>query len=301
MNIDINGFGERLYSYTKKSHEKKSLETIKSELSTIFKENGVNDSNFSIVGLAISTDSVEVSTSSTSNYIDKLSKRIFDKAEKDNAKKEGKEFNNQTKTTKPLRKPNLTFNLAQLGKADPGEIEDFFRRKFIAAGYTEEDLNKPNPNLGVLDFKDKGMDLNIDPGKNAAEQLTECVKKLYRIMINGESIEAVRNSNDLHVQEKQTSVNLDLPGTENDFQKSNIDTDAPDVKVNLSGNSSHKLVDIDNDLDNALTPEDKFEIQQFGIEGIKTHAEMEEFRKSEEYEQLQQMMTNALSRNDDED
>lgn len=297
MNIDINGFGEKLSSYTKKSHENKSLETIRSELKTIFKENGINDSNFAIVSLAVSDGSTELSTSSTSTYIDKLSKKIFDKAEKEKAKKEGREPDKkEDKTAKPKKKPILSFDLASLGKAEPEEIEDFFKRKFMAAGYTEEDLSKPNPNFKVLDFKDKGMDLNIDPSKSFIEQLAECVKKMYKVMINGESLETVKNSNDLHTQETQTSYNLDLPGNEFDKQGT-TNTDTPDVKVDFYKNK----LDIDNNPDNALTEEDKAEIEQFGIDGIKTHAEMEEFRQSEEYEQLQQMMTNSLSKHDDSD
>lgn len=296
MNIDINGFGEKLSSYTKKSHENKSLETIKSELKTIFKENGINDSNFAIVSLAVSDGSTELSTSSTSTYIGKLSQRLFDKAEKEKAKKEGRDPNKkEDKDNQPKRKPLLSFNLASLGKAEPEEIEDFFRRKFMAAGYTEEELSTPNPDLNVLDFKDKSMDLNIDPNNSVIEQLAECVKKMFKVMINGESIESVRNSDNLHAQEEQTSYADPNQPSNMVFEKRVMaDTETPEVNVSLDENK----FDIDNNPDNDLTPEDRFEIEQFGIEGINTHAEMEDFRQTEEYEQLQQMMTNSLSKHD---
>lgn len=296
MNIDINGFGEKLSSYTKKSHENKSIETIKSELKTIFEENGINNSNFAIVSLAVNNGSTELSTSSTSTYINKLSQKLFDKAEKEKAKKEGRNPDNkEDKNQQPKKKPLLSFDLASLGKAEPEEIEDFFRRKFMAAGYSEEELNTPNPNLNVLDFKDKNMDLNIDPSKSVIEQLAECVKKMFKVMINGESIESVRNSDNLHAQEEQTSyADPNQPSNMVFEKRAMANTENPEVNVSLDKNT----LDIDNNPDNDLTEEDRFEIEQFGIEGINTHAEMEEFRQTEEYQQLQQMMSNSLSKHD---
>lgn len=50
--------------------------------------------------------------------------------------------------------------------------------------------------------------------------------------------------------------------------------------------------------ENALTEEDLEEINLYGIEGITNHKQLMDFKNSEEYELIQNMMANTLSKSD---
>lgn len=305
MNANINGFCNSISKYIKSSHSNKSLDALKNEINEIFKEHGVNDSNFSLISLAIKDDNIEFSSTSCLKFTNNLADKIY-KNEQKKIKQENNEQNENSKnkedelknnkdnqnTKKNKSRPMLSFNLAELGDNEPSVIKEYFKRKFLAAGYTNDDLNKPNSNIKALDFNDKGMDLNVDPNQGVLDQFVEIIKKMYMIMINGESLDAVRNStNFLHTKETETTFNLDLPGTEHDMQGT-LNTYTPDVKVDFYKNN----LDIDNNTDNKLTPEAEENKALYGLE-VNTMDEYEAVMK--ELEETGVLEAYSLSKNDD--
>lgn len=311
MNVDINGFGEDLTKFTRKSHANEDLATIKNGLKAIFEKFGVNDSNFALIGLAVSnSNETSIQTKNVSTYIDKISKKIFEKEERkkkesdqaNDNNKDSKEKNRENENDKKKNKPkfNLSFNLSSIGNSSPEDLETYFKGMLVKNGFEREDLEKSNSGLNILDFNDKAMDLNVSPDKPFIEQLVEVSIKLYKVMVNGENLETVRQQ-DIYLNpttEKATQFNLDQPGDEFDVQGL-VDSKetAPDkINVSLNNQNGKTAVDIENTPNNDLTPKDLEEIEAYGIEGIHTHAEMEDFRGTEEYELLQNMQGMAMEK-----
>ncbi len=308
---DINGFGEDLTKFAKKSHTNEDLETIKNGLKAIFKKFDVNDSDLAKFSLTINnSNETSVETKNVSSYIDKISKKIFEREEHkkkqsdqtNNNNKDSKDENHKNENGKKKNKPkfNLSFDLSSIGSASPEDLEKYFESILIKKGFEKEDLNKTGSGLNILDFNDRAMDLNVSPDIPFVEQLVEISKKLYKIMVNGEDIETVRQQSIYSnpTTEKQTQFNLDQPGDEFDVQGLVTSKEtAPDkINVSLNNQNGNTAVDIENTTNNDLTQKDIEEIDAFGIEGINTHAEMEEFRQSEEYELLQNMQGMAMEK-----
>lgn len=308
---DIGGFGEVLTEFIKKSHANEDLETIKNGLKAIFKSFDVNDSDLAEFSLTINnSNETSVETKNVSSYIDKISKKIFEREERkknqseqtNNNNKDSKDENHKNENSKKKNKPkfNLSFDLSSIGSASPEDLEKYFESLLIKKGFEKEDLNKTGSGLNILDFNDKAMDLNVSPDIPFVEQLVEISKKLYKIMVNGEDIETVRQQSIYSnpTTEKQTQFNLDQPGDEFDVQGLVTSKEtAPDkINVSLNNQNGNTAVDIENTTNNDLTQKDIEEIDAFGIEGINTHAEMEEFRQSEEYELLQNMQGMAMEK-----
>lgn len=311
MNIDINGFAKELNSYAKKPHPDKGVESLKSDIKHIFDEFGVNDSNFALIGLTVNnSNETSVETKNVSTYIDKISKKIFEREEykkkqsnqTNNNNKDSKDENHINENDKKKNNPkfNLSFDLSSIGSASPEDLETYFESLLIKKGFEKEDLNKTGSGLNILDFNDRAMDLNVSPDIPFVEQLVEISKKLYKIMVNGEDIETVRQQSIYSnpTTEKQTQFNLDQPGDEFDVQGlATSKKTAPDeINVSLNNQNGKTAVDIENTPNNDLTQKDLEEIDAFGIDGINTHAEMEEFRQSEEYELLQNMQGMAMEK-----
>ena len=308
---DIGGFGEVLTEFIKKSHANEDLETIKNGLKAIFKSFDVNDSDLAKFSLTINnSNETSVETKNVSSYIDKISKKIFEREERkkkqsdqtNDNNKDSKDENHKNENGKKKNKPkfNLSFDLSSIGSASPEDLEKYFESILIKKGFEKEDLNKTGSGLNILDFNDKAMDLNVSPDIPFVEQLVEISKKLYKIMVNGEDIETVRQQSIYSnpTTEKQTQFNLDQPGDEFDVQGLVTSKEtAPDkINVSLNNQNGNTAVDIENTTNNDLTQKDIEEIDAFGIEGINTHAEMEEFRQSEEYELLQNMQGMAMEK-----
>lgn len=308
---DIGGFGEVLTEFIKKSHANEDLETIKNGLKAIFKSFDVHDSDLAEFSLTINnSNEISVETKNVSTYIDKFSKKIFEREERkknqseqtNDNNKDSKDENHKNENGKKKNKPkfNLSFDLSSIGSASPEDLEKYFESILIKKGFEKEDLNKTGSGLNILDFNDKAMDLNVSPDIPFVEQLVEISKKLYKIMVNGEDIETVRQQSIYSnpTTEKQTQFNLDQPGDEFDVQGLVTSKEtAPDkINVSLNNQNGNTAVDIENTSSNDLTQKDIEEIDAFGIEGINTHAEMEEFRQSEEYELLQNMQGMAMEK-----
>lgn len=289
---------KKIYDYSNLDHSNDSRDKLISDLKQIFAEFGAKDKEIPHVDVVIDGKNIEFD-SSTTTYIERIADRIYKKEERNRSRQEISERSVEEQEKEHInhpakrKMPVLSFDIVSLGESEPEAIEEFFRQKFTKAGYTQEDFNKPMQTLNVLDFRDKSMDLNITPDAPILEQFVEIVKKMYRLLVNHEPIESVRYNDNMNVSEAQTSINLDLPGTEFDVKK-DIDGDSPQ---NIDVNMSNGMVDIDNSPDNDLTPEDLEEINNYGIEGIGTHAEMENFRSSEEYQLIQQAQINYLSKN----
>lgn len=288
----------------------KSISQIESDILRLFEKNHFDSNNNQEIEATINGDAVEFKPSTYSKV---LAKKIFDEKQRrlkleekqkdsrknvldqQNANEDG---TNKTNQNHAKKKPNFNFNLVSIGEMNIEEIEAFFTEKLLKQGYTQEELNS-SKDFSILDFNDKAMDLGVDTNATMVEQLAEATQKLYAVLVNGMSPDDAKNLNPHDVKNEATETNLDLPGTENDVIKTVYRDDTPE-EINTSFSTTNGL-DIENKPANDLTEEDLNEIEQYGIEGIGTHAEMEEFRQSEEYELIQKMQQNALSKNSEED
>ena len=147
MNVNINGFGSELFNYTRKSHEAKTEEQIKTELKQLFDYFGVNDSNFALIGLAVKeNNSVEGEIKTASTYIDKLAHKLYTK-ELSKAKKEGKEITEERKienSEKKFPKFEIKFENINLNNLKPHQIRDHILEHLdeilSVQGYDENDI-----------------------------------------------------------------------------------------------------------------------------------------------------------------
>lgn len=274
----------------------KSLGQIHSEVKSLFEKNDVTDSDYQLLQVIINSSSVDCSVSSLSKS---FAKNIYDKKQKPKDDKQRTE-DNKNKQQKPdeqtqkKKKPSFNFNLVSVGEMNIAEIETFFRENLIKQGYTTQELNS-SKDFNILDFNDKAMDLGINTNATMVEQLAEATQKLYAVLVNGMSIEDAKKLNPHDLKKEATEVNLDLPGTKNDVQKTLDSTNDDPKEINVS--TDGEKADIENTPDNDLTEQDLQEIKMYGIEGIGTHKEMEEFRNSEEYQMLTEL-SRAMEKND---
>lgn len=247
MNVDINGFGEELSKFVKSNHENDSLGTIKARLKDIFSKFGINDSNFSIISVAISADKLGVETKNCSSFINKYAETIFDKYQKD---KQQREEDKKKQTQTPDK--NVSFDASDFKNMSSEQISNTIESKL---NLDEDELAKPCTSAEYKWFNLSSEEVNFPEGASIKEAIENFSKKAKLLFFQGNEKE---NSNQEDNQKSTTNQNGD-----------------------------------------ELTEEDKQMIEDFGIEGIKTHSDMVEFMNSEEYEMIQQMQTNALSKNDD--
>lgn len=299
MNVDINGFAHELFGYTRSRHENTSIETMKANLQTIFDKFGVNDSNFTIISLALG----EAQVKNVSSYINKYATKVFEKEQRRKEMREKLEQNAEDKNDKDKQRPKtkkrpICFNVTEIGELPPEAIAGHMARKMRLAGYTPEEIQMPLEQLNVIGLDDKMMDLNITPGVPALEQFVELTKKLYMVLVNGEKASEVRNLSITNLmayaKEEEAEVCHTINGT---HVHGSEDTIEADVEVSMNADGSRAL---DADIEDPLTEEDIREINEYGIENITSHSEMEDFRDSEEYELIQNMQSMAL-RNDNID
>ena len=80
--ININGFGERLSQFINQSHRDVSQESLKASLNEIFKSEGIDNSNFALIVLAIKENGVSVETNDANSYISKASQSLIKKEDR---------------------------------------------------------------------------------------------------------------------------------------------------------------------------------------------------------------------------
>ena len=298
MNIDINGFGSALRDYKSQSHEGMTKEQIKTDLQEIFDKFGVNASNFFTINMAIEPHK----EASLVPYIDKMAEGIIKNEEMKKQWREAVEKKrnsenldkmddgsnknkpNQQKESKRRKKPSFCFNVSEVGDLPLEAAKGYLTRRMKLRGYTEEEINETPDDLSVLGVDDKKMELNINPDASLLDQMVELSKKLYLLLVNNTPISEVRNLTMTELLTKAKDKNLSFSHSSEDGSliKGDINTEEPDIEVTI-GADGNKGANVEND---KLKEEDLEEIEKYGIEGIKTHSEMEEFRTSEEYKQI---------------
>ena len=302
MNVNVNGFAHELFKYTGAKHPNTSKETMQSDIKNIFDRFGINDSNFTIITLALGGSDVAVKSASA--YIKKIATKLFEKEERRKERREMLEQNaekgkERKKSSNESKKRPICFNITELGDLTPEAISGHMARKLKLAGYSEEDLTKPLDQLNVIGLNDQSTNLNISPDAPILEQFVELIKKLYLIHVNEASIDEVKylSMNDLitHAKDEETTFchNVDgehIHGTEDTKEEADVE-----VSMNADGGKGFEV-----EHEDPLTEQDEYEIELFGIENITTHAEMEEFRNSEEYELIQNLQSQSLTKNDEE-
>lgn len=268
-----------------------TLEEIKIQVRKLFASHGVNAQTYTRLQFSLDEGVATCSNKTIKDCADVLAQKIYRektrKRQQENALNQEEEF----QKTIPRKKPKIaiSFDLVKLGACTLDEIEAYFKQQFLKAGFLASELDSPNPKFSNLDFNGNSMDLNINPNAPLVEQCAETIKKLFAVMVNNTPLNVVRDmtlSELNQIRAEETTTNLDLPGYENDVQTSSQDTSG---KIDVSfGNiqNGQMGVDIDNS-EFPLTPEDMEEIELYGIEGINTHEEMENFRDSDEYKLLQ--------------
>ncbi len=311
MNIDINGFGMALLEYKRKDHTGMSKEQIKTDLQAIFDEFGVNATNF--FSIKMKTD--PKNEASIIPFIDKMAEGIIKNEllkkqwreavmkNKDIPEEEKesilKQNSNKPRSKKPedlLRKRPMCFNISEVGDLPLVSARGYMEKRLRMRGFSSEEMNQPLEQLSVLGTDDRAMNLNISPDENIVNQLVEMSKKLYLVFVKNIPVQEVRNMTLTtlltNAKDDDSSFNFSTNGKQ---FKGEVDTDEPDIEVSVGANGN-KGANVENDI---LDEKDKQEIEMYGLEGIATHSEMEDFRESAEYELLQSLQENNLSKSDD--
>lgn len=288
----------------------KTLSQIETDILGLFEKNHFDSNNNQEIEATINGDNVEFKPSTYSKV---LAKKIFDEKQRrlkleqkqkdsrknvldqQNANEDGTEKNNQNHAKK---KPNFSFNLVSIGEMNIEEIEAFFTEKLLKQGYTQEELNS-SKDFNILDFNDKAMDLGIDTNATMVEQLAEATQKLYAVLVNGMSPDDAKKLNPHDVKNEATETNLDLSGTENDVIKTVYRDDTPE-EINTSFSTTNGL-DIENKPANDLSDEHRKLMERWGVTGIGTDEEFENFLESPEGQLLQNTDQISLSKDNNQD
>ena len=282
MNVDINAFGGKLFNFTRTPHPNAALSEIKNGLKKIFEEYGVNDSNFNLIGIAVSGSSMGVTNKNVSTYIDKISRKIVKNNSKEqNLSEEDKRKKQEEKEQQETQEKGAKFKFSvsseDVRNLSSKELAQKMINKMILQGVTEEDLNRPMKGAAFehMDFSMEKVD--FPDGTTLRDTIYFNATKLKEL--ENEKLKA-QGKNELTSEELTSEDKNSINNSVNDK-----DEVSKDKQINN---------------EDALTEEDLQEINDFGIEGITTHSQLQEFRKSEEYELIQNMQSMALSRGDDE-
>lgn len=282
MNVDINAFGRKLFNFTRTPHPNAELSEIKSGLKKIFDEYGVNDSNFNLIGIAVSGSSMGVTNKNVSTYIDLISRKIVKKNTKEqNLSDEDKRKKQEEQKDQEIQEKGVKFKFSvsseDVKNLSSKELAQQMINKMILQGVTEEDLNRPMKSA-AFEHMDFSMEkVNFPDGTTLRDT----------IYFNATKLKELENEK-LRAQGKEGLNPEELTSEDKNSINNSVKNKEKTQKEEQTNN------------DDALTEEDLQEINDFGIEGITTHSEMQEFRKSEEYELIQNMQSMALSRGDEE-
>ena len=142
MRININDFGHELYDFVKKSHREESVESMRNQLKDLFAKHGIDDSNFALISVAVSGNGVETEAKNTSTYIDKISKKLFEKEERIKYREMyGKDPESQEDVKKIKKpKPSIVLDMHKLSKlTSKTEIKTYIN--FQLANQNKDGLN----------------------------------------------------------------------------------------------------------------------------------------------------------------
>ena len=101
--ININDFGNDLSTYINQSHRDLSPDYMKAQLKNIFDRQGINDSNFAVIVLAIKDNGVAVEAHNTVSYIDKATAALV---KKEDRKKFREKYQREPESEEDLKKAN---------------------------------------------------------------------------------------------------------------------------------------------------------------------------------------------------
>ena len=193
MRIDTKKLKRAVLAY-EDSVQNFSKDKIKADLKEIFKQFNINPSDF----FTVNTNTGQKGEVSVSNYIDKLSDKIYKKSqEKNNEGSENKKQNTNSEqessenasdqnTRKKRPNKHITFTLtgAELKSWTYDEIKPNLKIKLINAGITEEELNSPH--TINLSFDDR---VNISGNNTLLDKFVEFFSLLKYSLENNITIE----------------------------------------------------------------------------------------------------------------
>ena len=293
--LDKNGLKKAISDYEKNVYKKLDLtrSQIKSDLKNLFAKFYVDASNF----FTFNKDGN--SGSSVSTYLDSLSNTIYKKqlakkqkeSEKQNDKNDNKENQSQEdENDEENKKQKRSFIVShkELKSWTDSEMKPNLTRKFLQAGYTIEELNKPDNKPIFLNADGKKIDLQV-PAGTYIDRRVEAFKKIREYVLEQEK-----------KQDEKNSGSVEGEYVDDAHKNNEKDGEFDNSQENESELSDQEPVQGEDSLeDDELTQEDLDDIMEYGIEGMKTHSDMEEFRNSEEWEQIQAMQASALTRDDE--
>lgn len=283
--MDINGFAEELNSYAKKPHPDKSTEALKSDIKHIFDEFGVNDLNFNVISIAISEGSIKL----TSNYIDAFAKNIFKKNMKDRDKEQGKKIEDETLKQEQIAKKSkgvsVCISSENIKNMTIEELVQTLVNKFKIAGLTDSELDTPIKSSTFEHLDSTIETISYKEGTTSREVLKNLAKKM-------KEQESEKAQDDLFMEETNESKQENTEDKQSRQKENELQNSEPEAENETPAQENEPNED-------ALTDEDQQLIDDYGIEDVYTHSQMEEFKNSEEYGMIQNMMSNSLSKGDD--
>lgn len=284
--FDNNNLKTAIRDYQKKvlKDQNFSLEQIKYDLKKLFEKHNVNASDLQL----FSIDSNH--KASTGTYIDSLTHTIYkaqmakkqkSSEEQNNDKENQSHENDDNKDSKPFKGKKFIVSIQELKSWNESELKPKLTEKMLQAGFTHEELNATSSaNYNFIDTN--GMDTNLNISKNipVIDQVVEMVKFLKQALESGQSLEEIVNNKANHQQIDQDSQLSEEDEPESDNQELDEANNEPEE-------------------DDQLSDEDLEEIEKYGIEGIKTPADLKAFWESDEGKQIQSTLENQFSKSDD--
>lgn len=213
--ININGFGQRLSEFINQSHRDVSQESLKASLQEIFKSEGIDNSNFALIVLAIKDNGVSVETNDANSYISKASQSLI---KKEDRKKFREKYHREPESEEDLKKADKPKISIFIDKYKLKLLESLAKimeaiAEILASYGVSEYAQKP-----ITSFTKYDLDLpvRIDglEGKTLVEGLAE--------MINSE-----KPSKD---RAEDKSENQKIEDDEKRKQAGELDQDSPEIQ-----------------------------------------------------------------------
>lgn len=298
---DLKKYSQKeLYDFS----NEKSKEQMSSEIKSLYAKYGIDPNklhNYSeLNGLG------EILSRSKSQP-NEMAKRLFDKKEKKLSSQNEKNDKQAGEDEKPNKHRNFSFSISAIKDYSDAQLKDFFRNKLLTNGWTEEEINRVREKDAKSTYTDNPMSENNftanTNGLTVLESLVETVKLIIKIKIQGKDKDQVlkdhddnlknivRKWNNKETQNEQLdqgfdyALENDLQGTPDEFEQDSPVQEEPEPDAEPAPD------------DDALTEEDIELVNQYGIDA-KKHSDMVEFLNSEEWQQIQSMMSNTLSKSD---
>lgn len=272
----------------------KSKEQMNSEIKSLYEKYGVDPNkshNFSQL------DELQQILSRNKSHPNEMAERLY---QKKNQKLEAQNNKSNNKDNEVRNKHrSFTVCLDDLKNYSDEQLASFYSNKLLTHGWTMDEIATPlkQGSLPCIDNSSplRNFSVNIE-GLTVLDAYVKITKNLIQIYVfkkdpvqilnDASNIAKKWNENENFQEDFTSNPDNNLQGLSSDFE-----SDTPVQDEQYEQNSEPEIDD------DALTEEDIRIRDEYGVD-VNTHSGMVDFLNSEEWQQIQSMMSNTLSRND---